>query len=86
MLFLLSFINNAHFWLRFYFVDNPVFVVYTKLNYKKEDIVSLFTMFVITRGGMSSKIIKNNNLCLGVFFVTTSLLFSISLEVNQRAN
>ena len=67
-------------------MDNSVFVVYTKLNYKKEDIVSLFTMFVITRGGMSSKIIKNNNLCLGVFFVTTSLLFSIFLEVNQRAN
>lgn len=67
-------------------MDNSVFVVYTKLNYKKEDIVSLFTMFVIARGGMSSKIINNNNLCLGVFFVTTSLLFSISLEVNQRAN
>lgn len=67
-------------------MDNSVFVVYTKLNYKKEDIVSLFTMFVITRGGMSSKIKNNNNLCLGVFFVTTSLLFSISLEVNQRAN
>ena len=67
-------------------MDNSVFVVYTKLNYKKEDIVSLFTMFVITRGGMSSKINNNNNLCLGVFFVTTSFLFSISLEVNQRAN
>ena len=67
-------------------MDNSIFVVYTKLNYKKEDIVSLFTMFVITRGGMRSKIIKNNNLWLGVFFVATSLLFSISLEVNQRAN
>ena len=67
-------------------MDNSVFVVYTKLNYKKDDIVSLFTMFVITRGGMSSKIIKNNNPWLGVFFVATSLLFSISLEVNQRAN
>jgi len=43
-------------------------------------------MFLITRGGMISKLIIKNNVFLGIFFLTTKLLFSISLEVNQRAN
>jgi len=82
----MPFLNTLCFLLWFYFVDNPVFVVYTKLNYKKEAIVSLFAMFLITRGGMSSKVIIKNNLFLGVSFLTASLLCSISLEANQRAN
>jgi hypothetical protein len=45
VLFFITFINNPRFLLRFYFVDNPIFVVYTKPNYKKKPLLAYLQCF-----------------------------------------